>query len=111
LKTVCIIQARMGSKRLPGKVLLPINGHTVISEVISRCRRISGVDQTVCAISEAPGNDSLEREVLASGVQCIRGPEMDVLSRYVKAARETEATHIVRITADCPLLSSELCWK
>jgi spore coat polysaccharide biosynthesis protein SpsF len=109
VKTVCIIQARMGSKRLPGKVLLPLNGHTVISEVISRCQRISGVDQIACAISEAPGNDKLAATAALCGIQVIRGPEMDVLSRYVKAAHETQASVIVRITADCPLISPDLC--
>jgi CMP-N-acetylneuraminic acid synthetase len=51
MKTVCIVQARMGSKRLPGKVLLPLNGHTVIGEVLTRCKRIPGVDEVVCAMS------------------------------------------------------------
>jgi spore coat polysaccharide biosynthesis protein SpsF (cytidylyltransferase family) len=99
----------MGSRRLPGKVLLPLNGHTVISEVIERCQKISGVDQTVCAISEAPGNDALASTITAAGISFIRGSETDVLSRYVRAAQETEASVIVRITADCPLISPELC--
>lgn len=109
MKTVCIIQARMGSKRLPGKVMLPLNGHTVIAEVISRCRKISGVDQIACAISEAPGNDDLSSSIKRLGVKVCLGPEMDVLLRYVKAAQETQASRIVRITADCPLISPELC--
>lgn len=99
----------MGSKRLPGKVLLPLAGGTVISTVIERCRKISGVDQIACAISEAPGNDNLAGEIRRLSTQVIRGSEMDVLSRYVKAAQETQASHIVRITADCPLISPELC--
>ena len=49
MKVVCIVQARMGSTRLPGKVLLPLNGRTVIGEVLSRCKRIPGVDEVVCA--------------------------------------------------------------
>ena len=110
MRTVVIIQARMGSKRLPGKVLLPLgHGRTVVAEVISRCQKISGVDQIACAISEAPGNDALALTASSAGALVVRGSETDVLSRYVKAAQETEATHIVRITADCPLISPELC--
>jgi spore coat polysaccharide biosynthesis protein SpsF len=55
MRTVCIVQARMGSKRLPGKVLLPLNGHTVIGEVLSRCKRIPGVDEVICAIPNTHG--------------------------------------------------------
>jgi len=109
MKTVCIIQARMGSSRLPGKVLLPLNGHTVIQEVISRSQRIFSVDEVAVAVSDRPGNDILAEYVAGEGIRCIRGSEPDVLSRYVEAAKETEASIIVRVTADCPLISPELC--
>jgi len=101
---VCIIQARMGSARLPGKVMLPLNGHTVISEVVARCWQIPGIDLVVVATPD----DVIEKEI-GSVCKVVRGPEHDVLSRYVKAARETDAKVIMRITADCPLLCPELC--
>src|SRR5262245_4153458 len=92
MKTVCIVQARMGSKRLPGKVLLPLNGHTVIGEVLTRCKKIPGVDEVVCAI---PGGmmahedmpDPLWQEASKYG-PVFFGSEHDVLRRYHGAAVE-----------------------
>lgn len=98
----------MGSKRLPGKVLLPLNGRTVIEEVIARCKLIPGVDEVVCAIPDTRENNGLDY-VIGHDVRVIRGSEHDVLSRYVVAARETHANNIIRITADCPLICPELC--
>lgn len=102
MKVVCIIQARMGSKRLPGKVLLPLNGHTVLEEVIGRCKRIPGVDEVVVATPDWAIARYCPREAFL-------GSEDDVLERYYQAAIATKAYVIVRITADCPLLSPELC--
>lgn len=110
----------MGSKRLPGKVLLPLNGHTVIGEVLSRCRRIPGVDRVVCAVPDTPENDGLANYVFYRGPQwsvdrgdlvpdVYRGPEDDVLKRYYQAAKATEADIIVRVTGDCPLICPEIC--
>lgn len=100
----CIIQARMGSTRLPGKVLLPLNGWTVLEEVVCRCWQIPGIDTVVVATPD----DEIER-VIGNHCWVIRGPEHDVLYRYVIAARATQADVIMRITADCPLISPQLC--
>jgi spore coat polysaccharide biosynthesis protein SpsF len=108
MKTVCIVQARMGSTRLPGKVLLPLNGHTVIGEVLTRCKRIPGVDEVVCAIPES--DEPLAKEA-AKYAWVFRGPEQDVLARYHGAAIESGADMVMRITGDCPLLSPDLCWE
>lgn len=104
---VCIVQARIGSTRLPGKVLLPLNGHTVIGEVLTRCKSIKGIDRVICAIPDTKENDPIE---LDAERYCAvrRGPEHDVLSRFLKAMPD-DATHVMRITADCPLISPELC--
>ncbi len=88
-------------------MLLPLNGHTVIAEVISRCRQIVGIDQVICAIPE--NDDRLAREIRKNHCVAIRGPEEDVLKRYVRAAEKAHANAIMRITGDCPLLSPELC--
>lgn len=106
MKVVCIVQARMGSKRLPGKVLLPLNSHTVIGEVLTRCKRIPGVDEVVCAIPQQ--DDKLMWEI-SKYVSGFRGDEHDVLSRYYGAAEAYNADIIMRITGDCPLISPELC--
>jgi spore coat polysaccharide biosynthesis protein SpsF len=105
MKTVCIVQARMGSTRLPGKVLLPLNGHTVIGEVLTRCKKIAGVDEVVCAI---PADAALLAEA-ARYCAVIVGPEHDVLARYMRAAEKHGAGIVMRVTGDCPLISSELC--
>jgi spore coat polysaccharide biosynthesis protein SpsF len=104
---VCIVQARMGSTRLPGKVLLPLNGHTVVGEVLTRCKQIKGIDRVICAIADTAENDKLELEA-EKYCKVVRGPEHDVLTRYFRATPE-DATHVMRITADCPLISPELC--
>ncbi len=105
MKSCCIVQARTNSSRLPNKVLLPLNGHTVIGEVLTRCQQIP-VDQVVCTVPT--DDDRLAREAFKY-CDVMRGPENDVLLRYLLAATECEADVIMRITADCPLLSPGVC--
>ena len=107
-RTVCIIQARMNSKRLPGKVLLPLNGHTVIGEVLTRCKRIPGVDEVVCATTMLATDQVLADEA-AKYCKVVTGSENDVLWRYLYTAQLVGADIIMRITGDCPLISPELC--
>jgi spore coat polysaccharide biosynthesis protein SpsF len=105
--TVCIVQARIGSTRLPGKVLLPLNGHTVVGEVLTRCNRMRGIERVICAIPDTTENDKLELEA-EKYCKVVRGPEHDVLTRYFRAMPE-DAEFVMRITADCPLLCPALC--
>lgn len=106
MRTVVIIQARLGSSRLPAKVLLPLpTGRTVIEEVIYRAKQIEGVDEVVVAIPEKDAA-ILERYI---SVRCVKGSETDVLSRYWMAAKIAAADVIVRITADCPMLDPAVC--
>lgn len=108
MKTVCIVQARMGSTRLPGKVLLPLNAHTVIAEVLTRCKAIPKIDELVCAIPDTKENNKLADEA-GKYAKVFRGAEHDVLGRYRAAAVAHSADVVMRITGDCPLLSPELC--
>lgn len=121
MTTAVIVQARLGSTRLPAKVLLPLpNGRTVLEEVLRRCKQIPGIDIVVCAIPDTAENDILST-LLAQmvmyddglrtkiPVKTVRGPEHDVLARYAKAAAAVNADVILRITSDCPLLSPEVC--
>lgn len=98
----------MGSQRLPGKVLLPLNGHMVIGEVLSRCRKIPGIDDVVCAIPATSDNEILA-QVAIGYAHVHRGSEHDVLARYHSAALEHGADIVMRVTGDCPLISPELC--
>jgi spore coat polysaccharide biosynthesis protein SpsF len=104
MRVVAIIQARMGSSRLPGKVLEDVEGLTVLGHTVRRAQAISGVDRVVVATTRSSGDDAIVAECERLGVPWGRGSEDDVLSRYVDAARATEAELVVRITSDCPLL-------
>ena len=78
----------MGSTRLPGKVLLPLNGHTVIAEVLTRCKRIPGVNRVICAV---PDGEWRLLEAASPYCDVIYGPEHDVLARYYHAAVAAKA--------------------
>jgi spore coat polysaccharide biosynthesis protein SpsF len=108
VKTLAIVQARMGSSRLPGKVLLDLSGETVLSRVVSRLRRAVLVHEIVVATSLAEKDDAIVAECERIEVQCFRGSELDVLGRYYKCAQIYAASAIVRITADCPLIDAEI---
>lgn len=108
MKVVAIVQARMGSTRLPNKVLRPINGTPMISLLLARLSRAREVDEVIVATSENPANDRLAEHVLTEGFACFRGSENDVLQRFVGAAQRHAADLVVRITADCPLTDPEI---
>ena len=104
LNIVVVIQARMGSTRLPGKVMRMLGDRTVLGHVISRCQAVTAVTEVVVATSDSDKDDVIYEEAINNGVICIRGSEEDVLSRYYEAATVVEADHIIRVTSDCPLL-------
>ena len=104
MKIVAIVQARMGSSRLPGKVLADIGGQSMLSRVIERVRRIGRLSEVVVATTLAPEDDAIIEECGRIGAPFFRGSENDVLDRYYGACREREADAVVRITSDCPLI-------
>ena len=99
-----IVQARMGSSRLPGKTLEPLGATTVLDWVVTRSRSAAQVNEVVVATSGDPIDDPIEQRCGRLNVSCVRGAPLDVLSRYQVALVETDADEIVRVTADCPLL-------
>jgi glutamate-1-semialdehyde 2,1-aminomutase/spore coat polysaccharide biosynthesis protein SpsF len=105
---VAIIQARMGSTRLPGKSLAEIEKRPMLWHVIQRAKRASMIDRVVVATSTAPADDAIEKVCREINVPCYRGSENDVLDRYYHAARAEKASQVVRITADCPLIDPEV---
>jgi len=105
---VAIIQARMGSSRLPGKSLAEIEGRPMLAHVIERVKRACLIDRVVVATSTADADDAIETTCREVGVTCYRGNEHDVLDRYYIAARAEKASQVVRITADCPLIDPEV---
>ena len=104
MKTVAIVQARMGSTRLPNKVMKPIGGVPMIEVLLTRLARASEVNEIVVATSIDPRNQPLADHVVSLGYKCYRGSENDVLDRYLQAAKSAQADIVVRITGDCPLV-------
>jgi len=107
-KIVAAIQARMGSTRLPGKVLMDIGGETTLARVVKRVRRAALVEEIVVATTDSPGDDAIVRECERLGVSCFRGCESDVLDRYYQASQAFACDLIVRITSDCPLIDGSV---
>lgn len=109
--TAIIIQARMGSSRLPGKVLRQLGGRSVLAEVIRRCQAIPGANVVGCASPEGVTDDPLAAEAERAGATVFRGNETDVLSRYAGAAQAFGADVVMRITGDKPLIDPEICGR
>ena len=109
MTTVCIVQARVTSTRLPGKVLKDLAGEPILGHVLRRCAAIPGVDRVVCAT--VTGSESAPIAEIADrfGAIVFHGSEGDVLERYAGAARAADADIVMRVTSDCPLLDPELC--
>jgi spore coat polysaccharide biosynthesis protein SpsF len=102
-KVVLIVQARMGSTRLPGKSIFDLSGQSLIYRVLERIKRSNQIDELVLAIPENPEDDILVKEAQKSKVKIFRGSENDLLDRYYKAAKSTGADIVARIPADNPL--------
>ncbi len=108
MRVVVVIQARMASSRLPGKVLLPLDDRPMLAWVVHAARRVAQAHQVVVATTTQPEDDAVEQWCTAHGVPCYRGAALDVLDRYYRAAQAFEAQVVVRLTADCPFLDPGL---
>lgn len=107
MKRVIIVQARMSSTRLPGKVLMDLGGRPMLSQQLRRLGRCQRFDEIVVATTVNHTDDPIVAMAESEGVRWFRGSEQDVLSRYIGAAREAKADIVVRVTADCPLIDPE----
>ncbi|RTY34218.1 aminotransferase class III-fold pyridoxal phosphate-dependent enzyme [Chlorobium phaeovibrioides] len=108
MKVVAVVQARMGSTRLPNKVMKPIGGIPMIELLLSRLSRSTEVHQIVLATSVDRRNKPLVEHVRMLGYSSTEGSENDVMDRYVQAAQTNNADILVRITGDCPLVDPDL---
>jgi len=108
---VAIIQARMGSTRLPGKVLKDLEGETVLARAVNRLRRSGLIDELLVATTDQPDDDAIVEECRRCSVAACRGDQDDVLDRYFRAAQLSKAEIVVRITSDCPLIDPDITDK
>lgn len=105
IQVLAILQARCSSSRLPGKVLELVNGRPMIEQQIVRIRQAQNIDVLVIATSVDPSDDELVKVCERLGIEVVRGPLDDVLTRFHLALNKYPAAHVARLTADCPLTS------
>ena len=108
MRTVAVIQARMGSNRLPGKVLKSILGRPMLWRIVERVRAAPSIAEVVVAVPDNPANEVLRQFCADNQIALFAGSETDVLDRYYRAAQQFKADPILRITADCPLADPQL---
>ena len=108
MRRVAIVQARMTSTRLPGKVLMDVAGRPMLARQLARVKRCRLVDEIVVATTTNAADDPVVATARDEGVRWFRGSEADVLGRYAGAAHAARADVVVRITADCPLIDPEI---
>jgi len=103
-KTIAVIQARMGSTRLPGKILKPILGVPMLARMLDRVKQAKKLDTIVLATTDKSEDDATATLATEAGVMVFRGSESDVLDRFYQAAKQAGAETVVRMTGDCPLM-------
>ena len=108
MSAVAIIQARMGSSRLPGKILAELAGQPMLARCVARLGRAQMLDDLLVATTTSPVDDVTTELCATRGWRCFRGSEDDVLDRYYQAARLQDADVVVRVTSDCPFIEPEI---
>jgi len=108
---IAIIQARIGSTRLPGKVLMEVNGRPLLAYQLDRISKSKKLDKVVVATSTLEKDNAIENFCKDYGVDCYRGSENDVMSRYYECCKQYNPDTVVRMTADCPLIDPEIIDK
>ncbi len=108
-KVTAIIQARLGSTRLPGKVLKPLLNKPMLTRVVERVKKSRLIDEVVIATTTQSGDDLIADLCDKENWFCYRGSEDDVLDRYYQTAKQVKADYIVRITSDCPVIDPGVC--
>lgn len=111
MKIICIIQARTTSTRLPNKVLLDLKGKTILQHIIERVEKSELIDSVVIATTINETDDKIEELCKNLGVDCFRGSENDVLSRYYECAKKYNPDYVIRVTSDCPCIDYKVLNK
>ena len=105
---VAIVQARMGSKRLPGKILKSIQNKPMLWHIFNRLDKVDEIESVIIATSNSPLDDEVYEVAKGYGIGCYRGSEKDVLQRFYYAAKTYSAKYVIRITGDCPLVDPQI---
>jgi len=105
---VAVVQARLTSTRLPGKILKPLAGAPLICRCVERVARIRGIDAVVVALAAGSAHDPAVEALKGFAATVVRGPEDDVLARTAAAARAAGAATVMRITSDCPMIDPDV---
>lgn len=108
-KVSAVIQARMTSTRLPGKVLMEVKGKPLLAYQIEQLRFAGSLEKLIVATTVNASDDPIVAFAEGRGIPVFRGSEEDVLDRYYQAAKDYKAEHIMRLTADCPLVQPDIC--
>jgi spore coat polysaccharide biosynthesis protein SpsF len=108
MKIVATIEARMSSSRLPGKVMMPALGRPMLAHLTSRLKAAPSIDEIVLATTTNPADDVLVDFAEKEGIKVFRGSEEDVMSRVIGAADSAQATVVVEVTGDCPIVDPDL---
>lgn len=111
MRTIAIIQARMGSSRLSGKVLKPILGKPMLWHIVERVRATPSISEVIVATPDSSDNEILRRFCTENEIACFAGSELDVLDRFYRAAQVMKGDPVLRITGDCPLADPQLIEK
>lgn len=107
-RVVATIEARMGSSRLPGKVLMPALGEPMLMHLVRRLRAVPSIDEVVIATTTSPADEPIAAFAESAGIACFRGSEDDVLARVIAAGESAGAQVLVEITGDCPVIDPDL---
>ncbi len=107
-RIIAIIEARMASTRLPGKVLCQIGNRTAVQHLIDRLRSVAEISDVIVATTTSPADHALVAALEAEGTAVFRGSELDVLGRVAAASATQESDYVVSVTADCPLLDPHI---
>lgn len=107
MNNVASIQARMGSTRLPGKVLMHVGNGRILTQVYNRTQKASEVDEVLVTTGDRPENDAIVELCKRQGYGYLQGPEENLLRRHLDVARETKSEVLIRVTGDCPFILTE----
>ena len=105
---ICVVQARLGSTRLPGKVLLQLGGKPLLIQIVERLKSIDLINEVIVATGDIDYNEPIRKVCFEYGIKCFSGSEQDVLDRVYKSVESLNPNNVLRVTADCPFIDPRI---